>query len=113
MGPVGRQLHAALSIIHSKGATLCDFPWAAKRHGSLWSPWQEGQWSMRWWLGVFLLCLGLAWGNMACAPQLLGPTAAGYYFTVQRFPASIFPGQVAEVLATSRMRTGARPMAFL
>jgi hypothetical protein len=50
------------------------------------------------WLGVLLLCLGLAWGSMACAPKLQGPTAAGYYFTVQRFPTSIFPGQLAEVL---------------
>jgi hypothetical protein len=53
---------------------------------------------MRRWLYVFLLCFGLAWGSMACAPKLLGPTGAGYYFTVQRFPASIFPGQIAEVL---------------
>jgi hypothetical protein len=53
---------------------------------------------MRRWLCVLLLCLGLAWGSMACAPKLQGPTAAGYYFTVQRYPPSMFPGQLAEVL---------------
>jgi hypothetical protein len=53
---------------------------------------------MRRWLCVLLLCLGLAWGSMACAPQLQGPTAAGYYFTVQLFPAAIVSGRAAEAL---------------
>ena len=71
---------------------------ASKRNDSWRSTWWEGQRSMRRWLCVLLLCLGLAWGSMACAPKLLGPTAAGYYFTVQIYPTVIFPGRTAEVL---------------
>ena len=48
-------------------------------------------------VGLILLCLGLAGSGMACAPKRLGPTAAGYYFTVRVLDPSIFLHQTSEV----------------
>jgi hypothetical protein len=38
---------------------------------------------MRQRLGLILVCLGLACSSMACAPALVGPTAAGYSFSLE------------------------------
>jgi hypothetical protein len=48
-------------------------------------------------VGLILLCLGLAGTGMACAPKRLGPTAAGYYFTVRVLAPSIYLQQTSEV----------------
>jgi hypothetical protein len=48
-------------------------------------------------VGLILLCLGLAGSSLACAPKRLGPTAAGYYFTVRVFPSPIYLQQTSEV----------------
>jgi hypothetical protein len=48
-------------------------------------------------VGLILLCLGLAGSDMACAPKRLGPTAAGYYFTVRVLAPSIYLQQTSEV----------------
>ena len=43
---------------------------------------------------LVLMCLGLAWGGMACAPQLVGPTpGAGYRFSLEVSDPVIWIGQ--------------------
>jgi hypothetical protein len=44
-----------------------------------------------------LLCLGLVGSGIACAPKRLGPTAAGYYFTVRVLNPSIYLSEASEV----------------
>jgi hypothetical protein len=51
---------------------------------------------MRLWY-LTLLYLALAGSGMACAPKRLGPTAAGYYFTVRLLTPQIFLSDAASV----------------
>jgi len=55
------------------------------------------RWSVGLLLGLVLLCSGLA-----CAPQFVGPTAAGYVFALNVPTSFIFRGDAAELLVSVR-----------
>ena len=59
----------------------------------------------RWPVGL-LLSLGLICSGLACAPQFVGPTAAGYVFALNVPTAFIFRGDAAELLVSVRNAQG-------
>jgi hypothetical protein len=53
-------------------------------------------------LAFVLLSLVLAWGGLACAPQLVGPTpGSGYVFSLETYPPTVWTG-VFDLTAAAR-----------
>jgi hypothetical protein len=59
------------------------------------------RWPVALLLGLVLICSGLA-----CAPQFVGPTAAGYVFALNVPTSFIFRGDAAELLVSVRSAQG-------
>src|SRR5262249_14637226 len=70
--------------------------------GGLWEAHPGGH---RWYV-VLLLGLVLVCSSLACAPQFVGPTTAGYFFTLNVPNSFIFPGSEAELIASVRNAQG-------
>ena len=58
------------------------------------------------WPIVLLLGLMVVWSSLACAPRFVGPTPAGYFFTLHVPIWAIHPGDTAELRASVRNAQG-------
>jgi hypothetical protein len=59
----------------------------------------------RWRVGL-LLALALVCNGLACAPQYVGPTRAGYVFSLSAYPSSINLRGAAELIVSVRNAQG-------